>query len=227
MDAIESGSPDSLREELGDLAFQVVFLSQLAQKRGWFGPDDVFREMIEKLVRRHPHVFSDLELSNSSQVESNWEAIKAEEKKDRPLLDNIPRSLPALLGAKRVSERVATVGFDFSTPADSRAKVREEMGELDEAVESGAANEIEHELGDLLFAVVNYARHLGVDPEKALRKTSERFRGRFNYLEHRVKGARGDWPRSGVKATVGVPLQELEQYWDEAKRAESTRGAKE
>jgi MazG family protein len=226
MDAIDADDPDQLREELGDLAFQVVFLAQLAQDRAWFGPDDVVRGMIEKLVRRHPHVFADQEVSRSSEVESNWEKIKAEEKKDRPLLDNIPRSLPALQGAKRISERVATVGFDWSSSEGSRAKVDEELTELDHAASSGSAAEVEHELGDLLFAVVNYARHLGVDPETALRKTSLRFRTRFGHVEERVKGNHGDWPRAGIKATTGVPLGEMEAYWHEAKRLEAKQGKK-
>ncbi len=223
MDAIESGSPEALREELGDLAFQVVFLSQLAQDRGWFGPDDVFREMVEKLVRRHPHVFEDLELTQAAQVESNWEKIKASEKKNRPLLDNIPRSLPALLGAQRMSERVSTVGFDWSSADGSKAKVDEELVELDEAIQTGSPAQIEHELGDLLFAVVNYARHLGVDPEAALRKTGQRFRDRFNHVEARVKATHGDWPRDGVKATRGIALAELESFWSEAKRIEQSK----
>ena len=226
MDAIDGGQPAQLREELGDLAFQVVFLSELAKAQGWFGPDDVFREMIEKLIRRHPHVFGDEQVSQSHQVESQWERIKAEEKKNRPLLDNIPRSLPALLGAKRLSERVAQVGFDWATAEGSREKVREELAELDEAVEGGQPEEVEHEIGDLLFSIVNLARHLGVDPEAALQKTSLRFRTRFDHVERKVKERHGDWPRSGVKATRGIAMSELEEFWQEAKRTETAKGAK-
>lgn len=224
MDAIESGQPQQLREELGDLAFQVVFLSELSQRNGWFGPDDVFREVCEKLVRRHPHVFGDEVATRSAQVESNWERIKADEKKDRPLLDNIPRSLPALQGARRLSERAASVGFDWQDATGSRAKVSEELDELDAAADAGQVREIEHELGDVLFALVNFARHLGVDPEVALQKTALRFRRRFEHVENRVKSTRGDWPRDGVKASTGVPLEELESYWQEAKRLEADGG---
>jgi len=220
MDAIESGDPQQLREELGDLAFQVVFLSELAQRSGWFGPDDVFQGMCEKLVRRHPHVFADTVATQSSEVEVNWERIKAEEKRNRPLLDNIPRSLPALVGAKRLSERAASVGFDWDDAQGSREKVSEELDELDVAAQSGNKREIEHELGDVLFALVNFARHLGVDPELALARTSLRFRSRFNHVEQRVKATRGDWPRTDVKATTGVPLADLESYWQEAKALE-------
>lgn len=221
MDAIQARDAGGLREELGDLAFQVVFLSELAKNEGWFGADDVFREVIEKLVRRHPHVFSDVELSRSSEVEDNWEKIKALEKKNRPLLDNIPRSLPALEGARRISERVATVGFDWDDARGSRAKVEEELRELEEAVQSGSKPAMEHELGDLMFALVNYARHLDLDPETCLAKTSLRFRTRFSHVENRVKTDHGDWPRAGLKATRGIALEQLETYWLEAKRLEA------
>lgn len=221
LDALDSGDREALRDELGDLAFQVVFLSELAQREGAFGPDDVFRGIIEKLVRRHPHVFAETEIDTPEQVESQWEVIKAEEKKNRPLLDNIPRSLPALEGARRMSERAASVGFDWDDVRGSRAKVSEELMELDEAASQGTPDAIEHELGDTFFALVNYARHLGVDPERALRRTSDRFRSRFGFVETRVKETRGDWPREGTKARAGVPLEELESYWQQAKRAEN------
>jgi tetrapyrrole methylase family protein/MazG family protein/ATP diphosphatase len=220
MDALESGDRQSLADELGDLAFQVVFLTELAQREQAFGPDDVFRGLIEKLVRRHPHVFSDTSLRTSDQVESQWEAIKAVEKKNRPLLDNIPRSLPALEGARRMSERAASVGFDWTEKEGSRAKVAEELRELDEAVELGEFKEVEHEIGDMFFALVNYARHLGVDPEEALRKTNTRFRRRFDHVERTVLEAHGDWPREKGKPTSGVPLGEMELAWQEAKELE-------
>lgn len=220
MDAIDSGKPENLREELGDLALQVVFLSELSRRQGQFGVDDVVREVLEKLVRRHPHVFAEGEAETPADVEKNWDLIKAEEKKRRPILDNIPRSLPALEGARRMSERVATVGFDWDDVSGSRAKVTEELGELDEAATQGTAAEIEHELGDVLFAIVNYARHLGVDPERALQKTSDRFRGRFSHVEAEVRRVHGDWPRQDGKPTRGISLSELDGYWDEAKRLE-------
>ncbi len=220
IDAIDSGRPELVREELGDLAFEVVFLSELARRDGLFGPDDVFRDLIEKLVRRHPHVFADGDAATAKDVERNWDAIKAEEKKARPLLDNIPRSLPALLGATRISTRAASVGFDWDTAEGSREKVQEEVRELEAAVAGGNRIEIEHEFGDVFFALVNYARHLGVDPEAALRGTNDRFRRRFSHVEARVRESRGDWPREGGKATKGVPLAELDAYWDEAKALE-------
>lgn len=220
IDALESGDREGLADELGDLTFQVVFLSELAQREGAFGPDDVFRGVIRKLVRRHPHVFSDASAQTAEQVESQWDAIKAEEKKRRPLLDNIPRSLPALEGARRMSARAASVGFDWTEREGSRAKVAEELRELDDAVEAGKTPEMEHEIGDVFFALVNYARHLGIDPEAALRKTSARFRRRFEHVERTVRQSHGDWPRVKGKATFGIPMDEMEAAWQEAKELE-------
>lgn len=217
IDAVDAGDRDALREELGDLALQVVFLSELARREASFGPDDVIREVVDKLVRRHPHVFGEASAETSSEVLRNWEAIKAEEKRLRPLLDNIPRSLPALLGAQKMSDRVARVGFDWPDARGSRQKVAEELGELDEAVQSGERDAIEHELGDLLFALVNFARHHGLNAEQCLRKSNDRFRRRFDHVERRVRTVHGDWPRLEGKPGPGVPLEELESYWQEAK----------
>ena len=220
MDALESGDKQSLREELGDLSFQIVFLTELAAREGAFGLDDVFRDLLEKLVRRHPHVFADVQVGSTEEVEVNWEAIKSEEKRNRPLLDNIPRALPALECAHRMSERVSSVGFDWDDRRGSREKVAEELSELDEAVENNDQAAMEHELGDILFALVNYSRHLGVDPEVALKKTTQRFRGRFAHVEREVKQTHGDWPRERGKAVRGVPLAELENHWSRAKEIE-------
>ncbi len=220
VDAIEAGDMALLREELGDLALQVVFLSELARSDGDFGPDDVVRHVVEKLVRRHPHVFSDVEANSPDDVNVVWAAVKAEEKRERPLLDDIPRSLPALQGAQRVSERAARVGFDWHDPRGSRAKVAEEIQELDEATAEGVPDRVEHELGDLLFALVNFARHHGLDAERALRKTTDRFRDRFSHVERRVREQHGDWPRERGKPVTGVSLEEMECYWREAKELE-------
>jgi tetrapyrrole methylase family protein/MazG family protein/ATP diphosphatase len=217
IDAIEANDMKALREELGDLALQVVFLSELARKQQAFGPDDVMRDIVDKLVRRHPHVFGDTTAEDSETVLKNWEAIKLEEKKKRPLLDNVPRSLPALLGATKLSDRAAKVGFDWPDGRGSREKVNEEIAELDEAEASGDKAHLEHELGDLMFALVNYARHHGLDAEVALRKTNDRFRRRFNHVETRVRAEHGDWPRREGKPIPGISLEEMEDYWREAK----------
>lgn len=218
IDAIDSGDRAALEEELGDLALQIVFLGELARKERSFGPDDVVRAIVEKLVRRHPHVFGDVDVSGSDEVLVNWERIKAEEHADRGVLDGVPRSLPALYRAQRMSDKVSRVGFDWPDGRGSRDKVSEELGELDQAIAEGAPERIEAELGDLLFALVNLARHHGVDAETALRKTADRFAARFAHVERRVKARHGGWPRGADgKPTTGLPLEELDGYWNEAK----------
>jgi tetrapyrrole methylase family protein/MazG family protein/ATP diphosphatase len=221
IDAIDERDRPHLREELGDLALQVVFLGELARREGAFGPDDVVRGIVEKLVRRHPHVFADASVSGSDEVLHNWELIKAQENQDRGVLDGVPRSLSALYRAQRMSEKVSRVGFDWPDGRGSRDKVDEELRELDEAVAAGSHERVEAELGDLLFALVNFARHAGVDAELALRKTTDRFAGRFGHVERRVKELHGGWPRAtDGKPTGGLPLAVLDGYWDEAKRSE-------
>jgi tetrapyrrole methylase family protein/MazG family protein/ATP diphosphatase len=221
IDAVDEGDRAHLREELGDLALQVVFLGELARREGAFGPDDVVRGIVEKLVRRHPHVFGSATVSGSAEVLQNWELIKAEENKDRGVLDGVPRSLSALYRAQRMSEKVSRVGFDWPDGRGSRDKVSEELQELDEAVAQGSPERVEAELGDLLFSLVNWARHNGVDAELALRKTADRFAARFGHVERRVKERHGGWPRAADgKPTQGLPLAELDRYWDEAKRSE-------
>src|SRR5690606_11519209 len=194
------------------------FISELARREGAFGPDDVMRGIVEKLVRRHPHVFGDTQMTGSEQVAERWEAIKAMEKQQRPLLDSIPRALPALGAAQRVSTRAASVGFDWPDGAGSRSKVAEELMELDEAISSGQRERIESELGDVLFALTNLARHHELDAEEALRKTTDRFRERFAHVEKRVLETHGDWPRDAAgKPARGLALAELDGFWDEAK----------
>jgi MazG family protein len=220
IDAIDEGDPKHVQEELGDLALQVVFLGELGRREGSFGPDDVVRGIVLKLVRRHPHVFGEVQVSGSEEVLQNWEAIKAEENKDRGVLDGVPRSLPALYRAQRMSEKVSRVGFDWPDGRGSRDKVSEELAELDEAIAGGNKVRVEDELGDMLFSLVNLARHHGVDAELALRNTADRFSRRFSHVEQRVKEQHGGWPRAGDgKPTSGLSLEVLDGYWDEAKRS--------
>jgi tetrapyrrole methylase family protein/MazG family protein/ATP diphosphatase len=187
VDAIDRGAPDELREELGDLLLQIVFQAELARAQGWFGPDDVVAAICEKLVRRHPHVFGDQKVSGTAEVLQNWEAIKAREKAGRGVLDGVPKALPGLLRATRMGEKAARVGFDWPDLTGARAKVDEELAELDEAVRDGDKNRIEHELGDVLFSLVSVARKLDVDPEAALRGTLERFGQRVRWVENHAK----------------------------------------
>jgi MazG family protein len=221
IDAIDSGNFDALKEELGDLALQVVFLGELARREGHFGPDDVIHGIVEKLVRRHPHVFGDEKVEDANHVLNNWELIKAAEKVGRGVLDGVPRALPALQRSERIGEKVSRVGFDWPDGRGSREKVSEELRELDEAIAGGDKRRVEAELGDLLFALVNLARHQGVDPEAALRATSDRFARRFAHVEARVRELHGGWPRGeDGKPRAGIPLEVLDGYWNEAKREE-------
>jgi tetrapyrrole methylase family protein/MazG family protein/ATP diphosphatase len=219
IDAIDQRDASLLEEELGDLLLQVVFLSELARARAAFGPDDVVRGICEKLVRRHPHVFGDAEVADATGVARQWEAIKAQEKPaPRPLLASVPRSLPPLERARRLSERVSRVGFDWPDATGSRAKVDEELAELDRAISAGDKQEMESELGDLLFSLVNLARQHGLDAGAALQGTSDRFCERFAHVERRVREGGHDWPRDAEgKPTRGIPLETLDAYWDEAK----------
>ncbi len=218
IDAIDSGKPEALVDELGDLLLQVVFLGELARQDGKFGPDDVVRAIVTKLVRRHPHVFGEVEVSGSDEVLSNWDKIKLQEYGDRGVLAGLPRSFPALARAQRMSEKVSKVGFDWPDARGSRDKVAEELGELDRAVAGESKERVESELGDVLFALVNFARHQGIDAEGALRKTADRFAGRFAHVEARVKEEHGGFPQDEKgKPTRGVPLETLDAYWNEAK----------
>jgi tetrapyrrole methylase family protein/MazG family protein/ATP diphosphatase len=221
IDAIDANDTSSLREELGDLLLQVVFLGELMRIEGRFGPDDIVQAIADKLVRRHPHVFADVEVSDAGEVVKNWERIKAAEKKDRGLLESVPRSLPALTRAQRIGEKVERVGFDWPDARGSRAKVAEEMGELDGAIADGDRARVEAELGDVLFALVNLARHVDVDAEAALRGTITKFQRRFDHVEARVKEKHGGWPSpAGDGGASKLPLEELDRYWDEAKQTE-------
>lgn len=223
VDAIDGGDRGELRSELGDLILQVVFQAELGRAEGAFGPDDVIKAIIDKLVRRHPHVFGDVAVSGSAEVLANWEQIKASERSesgsDKGLLDSLPRGLPALVRAQRVGEKVERVGFDWPDTEGSRAKVSEELRELDAAIAHGDRAAIEEELGDTLFALVNLARHVDVDAEASLRGTINKFCRRFAHVEARVKEKHGGWPRGeGGKEGRGVTLEEMDSYWEEAKR---------
>ena len=187
IDAIEGGDRKALQEELGDLLLQIVFQAELGRGEGAFAIDDVVSGIVDKLVHRHPHVFGDLEAKDADEVLRNWEKIKAVEKKGRGILGGVPRSLPALTRAQRIGEKVARVGFDWDDKSGSRAKLTEELGELDHAVASGDASAIEDEMGDVLFALVNLSRHLELDAEGALRRTIDKFTKRFSHVEKRVQ----------------------------------------
>jgi tetrapyrrole methylase family protein/MazG family protein len=183
LEAIDDGDPERLREELGDLLLQVVFHAQMAADSGSFDVDDVAAGITAKLIRRHPHVFGDVQVSGADEVLVNWERIKAEEKGERPVEDDIPATLPALARAAKVQRRAAGWGFEWRTTEAAMAKLREELSELD----SATAEEAEDELGDVLFAAVSVARQLGVDAESALRRSTRRFAGRYERMRERAR----------------------------------------
>lgn len=216
VDAIDTGDRSALREELGDLALQVVFLAELARNEERFGIDDAIAGIVDKLVTRHPHVFGDLDAKTADEVLRNWERIKAREKKERGLLSGVPRSLPALVRAESIGEKVRRVGFDWADATGSREKVAEEVAELDRAIASGDLAAIEEEMGDVLFALVNLSRHLKVDAEGALRRTIDKFTARFAHVEARVKSDHGGWGGPNGDQP-NLSLEVLDRYWEEAK----------
>ncbi len=222
IDAIDSGNRDALREELGDLLLQIVFQSELARREGRFAVDDVVEGIVAKLVSRHPHVFGHLTAKDAEEVLRNWEKLKAQEKGQRGILGGVPRAMPALTRAQRIGEKVARVGFDWKDARGSRGKIDEEIGELDQAIASGDKARIEDEMGDVLFALVNLARHVDVDAEGALRRTIDKFTARFSHVEKRVRDNHGGWGEAGG-GEEHLPLETLDAYWDEAKAEEGSR----
>ena len=194
VDAIDRGDLAGLQEEIGDLVLEAVFLAQVAQEQDAFEIRDALEAVCAKLVRRHPHVFGDDDGAaplSAAEVKRQWEAIKADERagagREPSALGDIPESLPALLRAFRLGKRAATVGFDWTAPAEVEAKVDEELSELRDAGARGSAHDVEEELGDVLFAVASLARHLNVDPEAALRAANRKFSARFRALERRFR----------------------------------------
>jgi tetrapyrrole methylase family protein/MazG family protein len=216
LDAIDRGDDGELLEELGDLLLQIVFHAQLAAEEGRFTVEDVARVIVQKLERRHPHVFGEVQVHSSLQVLKNWEEIKRGEGK-RSVLDGVPRGLPALLKARRVQDKVKRVGFDWDDPAGALEKVREEIGEMETAVQRGDRQGIEEEFGDVLFSLVNVSRFLDIDAEESLRQTVEKFSRRFRYIEARIESL-------GDRSIEDYSLEELDALWEESKRDGGTYG---
>ena len=235
-DALEEareGRPDALREELGDLLFQITFFARVAQERGEFTIDDVIDQVHQKMVRRHPHVFGDAKAGDSAEVLRNWEAIKAEEKRaagkdqnesnDASILDGVSTKAPALMEAHQISTKVARVGFDWKRLDDIFEKLQEEVDELRQAISTHAESEAEadhahvrEEIGDLLFVITNIARHLNVEPEAALKLSNRKFRRRFGYIEKTL--------REQNRKFDETTLDELESLWQAAKSGEDGSG---
>jgi MazG family protein len=227
-DAIERGDPADLRDELGDLLFQVVFHARMAEERGWFDFNAIAAAISDKLVRRHPHVFGDTSFSSAAEQTSNWEEHKARERAEaaarrgdgeQSVLGDVPKALPALLRAAKLGRRASRVGFDWPDATGVRAKLNEELAELDSAIsgndaagkEAIAAAEIAEELGDALFTLVNLGRHLSVDAEEALRAANAKFESRFRHMEVLARNR-------GLDLDALSPAQ-WDALWLESKRA--------
>lgn len=209
IEAMDEGG-EELKGELGDVLLHIVFQAKIAKEKGEFDIEDVAHDICEKLIRRHPHIFSNVHVETSEDVATNWEKIKKEEKlhKNRKsVLDGIPKILPPLLKAEKMQKKVAAYGFDWDNPEDVFDKVKEEFCEVQEAVKEKNHEHIEEEIGDLLFAITNYARHLGISSSEALRKCTEKFDRRFKYVEEHCNLEKAD-------------LKEMDFFWNEAKKQE-------
>ncbi len=218
VEAIDEKDFQELKIELGDLLLHVIFHSVIAEGENQFKLDDVIDSIKEKLIRRHPHVFGDIEVSGSEEVKKNWEAIKLSEGRNS-VLDGVPSSLPALQSAYRLQEKASKVGFDWNNKDDIWKKVIEEIEEMHEAeerkskegkVKNVTGANLEGEIGDVFFALVNYSRFLGINPENALRLTNKKFTKRFNFVEDKINN-------TGKKIHESN-LEEMDKYWNESKR---------
>jgi tetrapyrrole methylase family protein / MazG family protein len=216
LEAIDAGDPSAHCEELGDLLLQIVFQAQLMKEEGRFEFADVAEAISNKLVSRHPHVFGNTDAKDADAVLRQWAALKREEKKAKgggdSVLEGVPREMPALARADRLTEKASRIGFDWPDAGGARAKLAEEIAELDEAIAGGDEDKVEHELGDVLFALANLSRKLGVPPEEALRGAVARFISRFAHVERELA-------RRGVPHGQAT-LAEMDALWDEAKALE-------
>jgi tetrapyrrole methylase family protein / MazG family protein len=210
LDAIDSGDPDHIREELGDILLQIYLHAEIAREQGQFTIDDVAQSIIDKIILRHPHVFGDASVRDAEQVADRWEQIKKVEKPHREsILDGVPKHLPALLKAYRIQQKVSRVGFDWERIGDVAAKLDEEVGELKDAIASSDREKITDEAGDILFSMANLLRFMHINPEEALEKTTAKFTRRFRYIEKRASEME--------KNLEDMSIDEMERLWQEAK----------
>ena len=207
-DAILSQDKKEIRKELGDVLLHVLFYSVIAEEEKNFDIAEVMKTLREKLIIRHPHIYGEVQADTPDAVKKNWEQIKLKEGSKR-VLSGVPASLPSMIKASRLQEKASSVGFDWSDSKDVWNKVKEELGELEEAIHNDDNEEKENEFGDLFFSLINYARFIGVNPDNALERTNKKFIHRFNYLEDKVK-------ESGHKLE-DLTLEEMDKYWNEAK----------
>jgi XTP/dITP diphosphohydrolase len=209
-EAVFSGVDDSIRSELGDLMLHIVFYAKIGSEKGAFSIADVLEGINKKLIYRHPHVFGDVEVKNASEVEQNWEQLKIRELQEyKPVLSGVPSSLPAVVKANRIQEKVRGVGFDWEKREQIWDKVLEEINELKVEIDNHDTESIESELGDVMFSIINASRLYGIDPEAALEKTNRKFIKRFNYLENETM-------KKGI-SLHDMTLDEMNEIWEKAK----------
>lgn len=207
-DAILDNDLEEIKKELGDLLLHIVFYAKIGSETNTFDIADVANDICEKLINRHPHIYGDVKVENEEEVKQNWENIKLKEGK-KSVLQGVPNSLPALVKANRIQEKVSGVGFDWEQPEQVFEKVKEELAELQTEIALGDQDKMESEFGDVLFSMVNYARFLDVNPENALERTNKKFIKRFQYLEGKAKEA--------GKTLKEMSLAEMDVFWEEAK----------
>jgi len=210
-DAIEENDLQEIKKELGDLMLHMVFYSKIGSEKGAFDVADVLNAVCDKLIRRHPHIYGNVEAATEEEVKANWEAIKLKEKGTESVLQGVPRGLPALVKAIRIGDKARGAGFDWDEPQDVWGKIKEELGEFEKAQLLGNQEEIESELGDVLFSIVNFARLSNLDPELALERTNKKFIYRFTYMEQKAKEL--------GKSLENMTLPEMELLWNQAKLA--------
>lgn len=210
-DAILDNDLEEVKKELGDLLLHIVFYSKIGSEKKVFDIADVANHISEKLIHRHPHIYGDTAVENADQVEKNWEVIKLKEGK-KSVLEGVPKSLPALVKAFRIQDKVAGVGFDWDNDEEVLANVKEELEELSTEIDSGDLNQMEAEFGDVMFSLVNYARFLKINPETALERTNKKFIKRFNYIEENAEKSQ--------RKVSELSIEEMEVLWQEAKKTE-------
>lgn len=209
-DAILEGNDEEIKKELGDIILHIVFYAKIASETGKFDIADVLNGICEKLIVRHPHIYSDVKVTGEEEVKRNWETIKLKEGK-KSVLEGVPKSLPAMVKAHRMQEKAKGVGFEWDNTEDVWKKVQEELIEFkEESSKPNNHDKLENEFGDLLFSLINYARHIGINPEDALERTNRKFIKRFQYIEAKAK--------ENGQVLQNMKLEEMDVYWEEAKK---------
>ncbi len=205
-DAILEDDYEGVKEEVGDILLHMVFYAKIAEERNAFDIGDALNDLCDKLIKRHPHIYGDVQVQNEEDVKRNWEKIKLQEGGKKSVLGGVPKGLPAMIKAYRMQDKTSQVGFEWENKDQVWEKVKEEEEELLEAVKSGEQDKIEEEFGDLMFSLINYARFLDIDPETALEKTNKKFKHRFEYIE-----------KHATKELDDMSLEEMDALWNEAK----------